>query len=120
MRYKWIIPAVILVLLFAANEMRWREDLAWKTCDDGVVKWSQDRWTGHYWFSGYTLVLDEQKPEESNLAGKFPTDLKSADQIRRDTEILTWCWRVATGAAAFWLVFVLIREWAAVRKGGDE
>jgi hypothetical protein len=119
-RYKWIIPVVILVLLVAANAYRWDNNMASKTFDTGVVKWSQDRWTGHYWFSVYTIIHDKKKPEESNLAFKAPADRKNDDRVCRDTEVLTWCWRVATGAAALWLVFALIREWAAARKGGDK
>lgn len=102
----WLIPLMVLVLLFAANAYRWNDDLASKTFSDGVITWSQDRWTGHYWVSIYTIDLRAGK----TAAGKVPVNAKNADRIHRDTEVFSWYWRIATAAAVLWLVLAAVRE----------
>lgn len=108
----WLVPLVLLAVLFTANEMRWHENLASKTLNGGsgfvIAEWSQDRWTGYYWISRYGC-----SEERGIYAHRMPITQEGGStelQIRRTTEALTWCWRIAVLAAAAWLVFALRRE----------
>lgn len=98
-RHSWLIPLIVLAVLLTANSYRWTDTLASKTCDDYVLKWSQDTWTGHYWVSVFTITEG---------TWKCPANQDNKPAVYRDTEVFTWCWRVAVGAASLWLIIALI------------
>lgn len=108
--YRWIIPLLVLIALLTANSYRWTDTLASKTCDDYVLKWSQDTWTGHYWASVFTITEG---------AWKCPANQDNKPAVYRDTETLTWCWRVAVAGTVIWLVFALARARHRGDREGD-
>lgn len=53
MNKKWVLPAVVLILLLGAWYFRW-DYRATKTADEEIYKWRVDRWTGQGWVEKYS------------------------------------------------------------------
>lgn len=58
---RWILPCLILILLFGAWYFRWDYE-ATSTQGNKVFKWKSDRWTGEKWLEIHTDSYFLEKP----------------------------------------------------------
>ncbi len=109
MKYRWLLPTVILIILITAQGLRYTTEAS-KSIDEYAVKWVRDRWTTDTWIFGYSFEntgkrlatleteYSEKKQEAANSRGK----------------ILTWTWRVASGAVALWLAVSFFKDYKSM------
>lgn len=94
---RWILPAVLLMLLLVAFAFRWDEGST-KTFSHTIVEFKHDRWTGQNWVKVYRLygriAVTERAIEKVGI--NYPYQLKNG---------LTIEWTIATVLAAGWLLW---------------
>lgn len=98
-KYKWLVPLVLAIILLVAWAFRWHE-IASKTYNDGVVTWTEDRWTGTVWLDAY-IISSEQGAESITRAIKG-----SAKNAYTATTI--WRWAIVLDGA--WLAWAIWEE----------
>lgn len=98
MKRRWLLPVILLVVLFLALGFRWSIEAS-NTLNPGVVKWEKDRWTGRIWLKVYGPSFRERLVT--------PPPVEGEDYAKKERAWLTRGWVVATGGTAIWLLVSL-------------
>ncbi len=99
---KWLIPAIILIILLGAWVFRWDIE-ATKALDEGsikVIKWKQDRWTNTHYIELYAIPTAVQ----GNIYAIYPATPYNL------TEYATNSWLCALLADGLWLIWAIRKE----------
>jgi len=119
---RWLLPALLLVILLVAFVSRW-EDLGTRTEDAKRATYLHDRWAGRVWVkysgvSGGQLIAGETLAAH-NLHNPWTKPLDSRNKeanilyARRERAIWTGAWVVLVLANAYWLYASLKRSRAS-------
>jgi len=96
---RWVLPAVILLLLFFAYAFRWEEGPK-RTVEKATIIYKYDRWTGQDLVKIYTTretVLRVTNPKIDQ------------EHSKADRDLATGIWIVITFGVVLWL-------WLSIRK----
>lgn len=105
MRKRWVLPLTILCLLIVAMLLRW-ETLSTSTVYNSTIKYRLDRWTGQTWVGVYNSRGVLQMKATDRKIDYLDLQRQQRDS---DPDTLGAVWRIATGIAALWLIYDLIR-----------
>jgi len=107
---RWVLPSIILILLFLAFAFRWEEGPR-RTADKyTVITYKHDRWLNQDWAKIYTFIKDPPQL----IAKEMPLQHR---KIERD--VLTLFWFLAVTLVSIWLYFSIKKD-ILNRKGSFE
>ena len=123
MRYKWVWPLIILLILVTVWGFRYKTNAYLKPDNDVFIKWKTDRWTGRMYRETYTVFgISDIEPEQL-VALAF---LKSINAIGGTTyerkvkevshkvlvlnRIALGVWIALFSATLGWLFYVIVKK----------